>query len=74
MPSPFFHLVEANNGGSNAAKGDRVVPMIMQYRSMEMGYAAIADVLNLGDVSPPPADRIVRQRGNVSVDLRQNVV
>ena len=54
MPSAFFHLVEANNGGSNAAKGDRVVPMIMQYRSMEMGYAAIADVLNLGDVSPPP--------------------
>ena len=31
----------------------KVVPVIREYRDMGMGYAAIADVLNLGDVVPP---------------------
>ena len=35
------------------AHDELVVPMIKEYRSMGMGYAAIADVLNLGDLAPP---------------------
>ena len=36
-----------------AAHDELVVPLIREYRSMNMGFAAIADVLNLGELAPP---------------------
>ena len=36
-----------------AAHDAKVLPMIREYRSMGMGYAAVADVLNLWELAPP---------------------
>ena len=39
---------------SRVATHDAIaVPVIREYRAMGMGYAAIADVLNLGEIGPP---------------------
>ena len=39
---------------SRVAAHDAIaVPVIREYRAMGMGYAAIADVLNLGEIGPP---------------------